>query len=423
LLGILSQWLLGEGADPEFHRLLAAAITRFQQVSAPLSAKAVEDTAFYRYGRLLSRNDVGFDPRHLACSIADFHRAAAARGDRFRRAMLATATHDHKRGEDVRARLAVLSELPNEWAEHVEHWIAASKNLRTTRNDWSVPAVGDLAILLQTIVGAWPLDLTLNNPAGLSAFEQRLASWQQKALRESKLNSDWSEPNVAYEQAAREFLARLFRDRTDLLAGIAAFTRRIAAAGAVNGLVQMLLKLTAPGIPDIYQGSEYWDFSLVDPDNRRTVDFATRQRTLTSRPPAELDGEWSDGRLKQAVLATALAVRSSLPTPFTEGDYIPLAVSGPHAEHLLAFARRLRHAVVVVMVVRRPARLLIPDTIKIPPAVWDDTHLSLPLGLRAIRFSNVLDPRAPLSGDGVVDIGAAFARLPVALFVSQAKAN
>src|SRR5262249_48304086 len=134
-------------------------------------------------------------------------------------------------------------------------------------------------------------------------------------------------------------------------------------------------------------------------------------------------GEWSDGRLKQAVLATALAVRSSLPTPITEGDYIPLAVSGPHAEHLLAFARRLQHAVVVVMVVRRPARLLIPVTIKIPPAVWDDTHLSLPLGLRAIRFSNVLDPRAPLSGDGVVDIGAAFARLPIALFVSQAKAN
>jgi (1->4)-alpha-D-glucan 1-alpha-D-glucosylmutase len=421
LLDTLSQWLFGDGADPECHPRSASAITRFQQLSAPLSAKAVEDTAFYRYGRLLSRNDVGFDPRRFTYSIADFHRAATARYDRFPRTLLTTASHDHKRGEDVRARLAVLSEIPNEWAEHVERWIAASEGLRTTQDGWCAPTAGDLAILFQMVVGAWPLELAWHNPAELSAFEQRVASWQQKALREAKLNSDWSEPNVQYEKAAREFLARLFHDRTDLLGEIAAFTWRIASAGAVNGLAQMLLKLTVPGIPDIYQGTEYWDFSLVDPDNRRNIDFAARQRTLTSRPPAELADHWRDGRLKQAVLATALAIRSSAPELFTEGDYIPLVVRGARAEHLVAFARRLQSVAAVVMVCRRPACLLIADTVKIPSAAWDDTHLPLPEELRAITFSNALDPCAAPSRDGVVNIAATLARLPVALLVSQAQ--
>src|SRR5262249_6467623 len=194
LVTVLGQWLSGVRIKPELDQLQAVALTRFEQLSAPLSAKAVEDTAFYRFGRLLSRNDVGFDPRRFACSTADFHRHAAARQECFPRALLATATHDHKRGEDVRARLAGLSEPPIEWSEHVERWIGGSESIRTTRHDRCVPTSGDLAVLFQTIVGAWPLDLRCDDLAGLSTFEQRIAAWQQKALREAKLNSDWSEP-------------------------------------------------------------------------------------------------------------------------------------------------------------------------------------------------------------------------------------
>jgi malto-oligosyltrehalose synthase len=420
LIGVLGDWLLGDGVSSEAHRVLAVAMTRFQQLSAPLSAKAVEDTAFYRFGRLLSRNDVGFDPRRFACSIVDFHRHATARQECFPRALLATATHDHKRGEDVRARLAVLSELANEWPEHVERWIEGSENMRTTRHGCCVPTSGDLAVLFQSIVGAWPLDLRCDDLAGLSTFEQRIADWQQKALREAKLNSDWSEPNAQYEESARGFVARLFHDRTGLLADIAAFARRIAPAGAANGLAQMLLKLTAPGVPDIYQGCEYWDFSLVDPDNRRPVDFAAREQTLTSEPPAELADHWTDGRLKQAVIASVLSVRSSVPALFSEGDYLPLVVRGMRSEHVVAFARRHQDTAALVMVCRRPARLLFPDTIKLPPAVWDGTHLSLPEELRTIRFSNVLDPCAATSRDGAVDLAASFAKLPIALLVSHA---
>jgi (1->4)-alpha-D-glucan 1-alpha-D-glucosylmutase len=420
LLAVLADWLLGEDTHSAEHRTLAIAITRFQQLSAPLSAKAVEDTAFYRFGRLLSRNDVGFDPRRFADSIGDFHRAAAARRECFPRALLATATHDHKRGEDVRARLAVLSELPTEWAEHLERWIESSECLRTRCNGSWAPSAGDLAILFQTMVGSWPLDLTLDDPAALAVFEQRIANWQQKALREAKLNSDWSEPNTFYENAARGFVARLFGDRDGLLADIATFARRLAPAGVANSLAQTLLKLTAPGIPDIYQGTEYWDFSLVDPDNRRPVDFCRRQETLTSKPPAEFADRWTDDRLKQAVMARALAARSSSPALFAEGHYVRLTAEGARAEHVVAFARQLRNVAMVALVCRRPARLLTPGTIKIPSSVWNTTQLVLPDELRSIPFKNVLDPSAAATHAGAVDIAAMLARLPVGLLVSCA---
>jgi (1->4)-alpha-D-glucan 1-alpha-D-glucosylmutase len=420
LLAILGNWLLGNGVVSTDRQRLSNAITRFQQLSAPLSAKAVEDTAFYRFGRLLSRNDVGFDPRHFCYSVADFHRAAAARHKRFPRAMLATASHDHKRGEDVRARLAVLSEIPSEWAECLERWIESSERLRTPCDGILAPSAGDLAILFQTIVGAWPLALTLDDAAGLSAFEQRIANWQQKALREAKLNSDWSEPNAFYEDTARAFLGRVFQDRDGLLADIAALARRLAPAGVVNGLAQMLLKLTAPGVPDIYQGTEYWDFSLVDPDNRRPVDFDRREQSLTTKPPTEFADHRADERLKQAVMGRALAVRSSSPALFAEGDYLPLAARGERSGHVVAFARQLRNEAVVVLVCRWPARLLIPGTIKIPFSIWNDTQLWLPDELRSFAFKNMLDPCAGATSAKAVDIATTFARLPVALLVSCA---
>ena len=280
----------------------------FQQLSAPIAAKAVEDTAFYRYGRLLSRNDVGFDMRRFSQEASDYHVAAHKRLARYPHALLSTATHDHKRGEDVRARLAVLSERADEWQSLSLGWIARTASLRSAAG----PSEADVAMLLQTIVGAWPLDLDRGDAAGRLSYADRLASWQTKALREAKLRSDWASPDDAYEEAARRYLMALVAEARlpDVLDELADFVDDIAPAAAVNALAQLLLKLTSPGVPDIYQGTDFWDFSLVDPDNRRPVDYAAREDALRRDDQmATLLASWRDGRIKQAILARTLALR------------------------------------------------------------------------------------------------------------------
>ncbi len=419
-VSILGRWLLGEAISADVERLQAIALTRFQQLSAPLSAKGVEDTAFYRYGRLISRNDVGFDPRHFACSPAEFHRSATMRAERYPRAMLATATHDHKRGEDVRARLAVLSEVPDEWGASLESWIAGSAALQSMADGVPVPSAGDLAILFETIVGAWPFGVTPDDSTALAVFAERVTAWQQKALREAKLITDWSEPNAAYESAVHAFIARLFADRSGLLAAVAAFARRIGPAGAANGLVQTLLKLTAPGVPDIYQGTDYWDLSLVDPDNRRPVDFDARRRTLKHPSFDELAEHWIDGRIKQALIADVLSIRRAVPRLFSDGAYIPIEAAGPRSEHVIAFARILDDAVVVVLAARLTARILgSGDTLRISSSVWTDTRFDLSAKLSATHLTNVLNPSPRCTtDDGNADLGGIFAQLPVALLTS-----
>jgi malto-oligosyltrehalose synthase len=348
VLDHVMRWLAAAPQSDDQRR----AVARFRQLSAPLAAKAVEDTAFYRYGRLLSRNDVGFDVTRFADAPATFHARMRRRQWMSPRGLLATATHDHKRGEDVRARLAVLSEIAPQWLEHLRRWLVWSAPLRLE----GMPADADLAMLFQTIVGAWPLDLDPGDATARGVFAERLAAWQQKALREAKLRSDWVDPNPAYEEAASSFVIRLIGERAvpDLLEDIAAFVARIAPAGAVNGLAQLMLKLMAPGVPDIYQGTEFWDFSLVDPDNRRPVDFATRASMPDDIP---LDS-WRDGRIKQRLLATALAVRARQASLFTEGAHEPLRFNGPHADNLVGFARRTDDDMAVVIVPRLPLALL-----------------------------------------------------------------
>jgi (1->4)-alpha-D-glucan 1-alpha-D-glucosylmutase len=287
--------------------------TRFQQLSAPVAAKAVEDTAFYRYGRLLSRNDVGFEAARLSCSIADFHAAAARRLETFPDSMLATATHDHKRGEDLRARLAVISEVPQAW----EDFVRSSLDLNS---DIARPDPADEIMLYQMIVGAWPLQLDGGDDAGRKEFVERLAGWQQKALREAKLRTDWTAPNAEYEATARNFLTSLFEPQYGFLPLAQDFIAQIAAPGAVNGLSQAVLKMTVPGMPDFFQGTEFWDFSLVDPDNRRPVDYQARRTALSAGVEARhLLDTWRDGRIKQAVIRDVLALRKDLEDLFARG--------------------------------------------------------------------------------------------------------
>jgi malto-oligosyltrehalose synthase len=356
VLDRLDCWLNGDHKE---------AATRFQQLSAPIAAKSVEDTAFYRYGRLLSRNDVGSDAERLGGSIEDFHRACADRLTAFPHAMLATATHDHKRGEDLRARLAVISEIPNEWTA----FLAKCRSIEAERPD---PA--DEIMLYQMIVGAWPLDLEASDHAGCQAFAERLAGWQQKALREAKLRTDWTAPNETYESVARNFLFNLFAPNGDFPWVARSLIDMIAPAGAVNGLAQALLKMTVPGMPDFFQGTEFWDFSLVDPDNRRPVDYAARQKATESTGQS-----WRDGRVKQAMIRAVLSLRRQHPDLFARGDYCPLPVQGALEQHFVAFSRTWGQSIMIVVVPRLVHRLLQDrDRITLDPPHLRDSALLLP---------------------------------------------
>ncbi len=387
-------------ARPEMMRLIVSwlrapdnparrvAATRFQQLSAPVAAKAVEDTAFYRYGRLLSRNDVGFDAARLGSEPAEFHRLALERRAHFPDSMLATATHDHKRGEDVRARLAVLSECPEAWESALRTWMERNRRHRAAPD---APSPGDEVMLYQMIVGAWPTTLDAADRTGRSAFAERLAGWQEKALHEAKLRTSWTSPDPDYEKAARGLLDAAMQD-DGFAAEAAAFADRIGPAGAVNGLAQAVLKLTVPGVPDFYQGTEFWDQSLVDPDNRRPVDFPAREAALEARlEPAALARTWRDGRVKQAVIARILTLRRQAPALFARGDYVPLAVAGPCGERVIAFARQKGELALLVIVPRLPLRLLgEAGAPLIPPGAWEDTSIELPAWLDGRGLRDVI---------------------------------
>lgn len=420
LLPIIAEWLAGNRITASSETQQDVALRRFQQLSAPLSAKAVEDTAFYRYGRLLSRNDVGFDPARFAASPAEFHGRMERRMNDHPHSMLATATHDHKRGEDVRARLAVLSEIADEWAETVARWIASSDTLCARRRGELMPTAADRLMLFQTIVGAWPMELVLSEPDNIKAFAVRLGAWQQKALREAKTFSDWSAPDEAYEQAAQDFIQRLFGGSSDLLMQIATFVQRVAPAGAANGLAQALLKLTAPGVPDIYQGTEYWDFSLVDPDNRNAVDFPAREASLAIAVSDMCPWSWTDGRAKQFVIARCLALRKKEPALFADATFLPLEAQGPAAAHIVAYARVSEASTAVATLCRLPAKLLTNnDFPRIAAERWSGTHIIIPAALRGMTVANVLSPGQVLTLDEKIGAERVLSRWPVGLFISS----
>jgi (1->4)-alpha-D-glucan 1-alpha-D-glucosylmutase len=310
VVDLILAWLAGTGAGDL--ALARKAVRRFQQLSAPIAAKALEDTAFYRYGRLLSRNDVGFDAGRMSLSIADFHAAMRDRAVHWPHAMLTTATHDHKRGEDSRARLAVLSAIPDRWREEVRRWEAIAAPL----SDGVDP--GDRYMLFQSLLGAWP-------EAPDASFAERIAGWQTKALREAKLRSSWEAPDEAYEERCNA-LARGLIASAPFRAAMQAFLAEIAPAATRNSLAAIALRYTVPGVPDLYQGTEFDDLSLVDPDNRRPVDFTAREAAL-AEPPAKL-----------RLIADLLALRRRYPALFASGSYDAAHVSGEGC--IIAFERR-----------------------------------------------------------------------------------
>jgi malto-oligosyltrehalose synthase len=413
LVPILGGWLCEKMTSANMEAIQNAALTRFQQLSAPLCAKAVEDTAFYRYGRLISRNDVGFDASRFSLPAADFHGLMRNRAKTLPRSMLATATHDHKRGEDVRARLAVLSEIAVEWRAAVIRWIDAAKAFRTLSGGVLMPTAGDLAILFQTIVGAWPIELSINDPSGLADYAKRIANWQRKALREAKLFSDWAAPNEAYEAAAERIVDCIFGNPLSMLAELAAFADRIAPAGAINGLGQALLKLTSPGVPDIYQGTEYWDQSLVDPDNRFAVDFTARTFSLGSGDIAD----WRNGRMKQALIQGALAARKKYRKVFAEGRYTPLRVSGVLENQLVAFIRSVPDISAIVLVNRFNAQFILEaGSLALPTAACKYSYLHVPEQFCGM-YCDALSPSRNAAIHGETALAQILHHWPVGLFV------
>jgi (1->4)-alpha-D-glucan 1-alpha-D-glucosylmutase len=360
---------------------------------------------------------VGADIKCFSMSADAFHAACLTRHRHFPNAMLATATHDHKRGEDVRARLAVLSEIPDEWGQAVRRWRELNALHRRPTNG-PMPSPGDEAMLYQMIVGAWPTELDTADAEGLRDYTDRLAEWQLKAMREAKLATDWTASNSEYEDAARSFLYTIMADTGGFITEAANVAHRIGPAGAVNGLAQTLLKLTVPGVPDVYQGQELWDFSLVDPDNRRPVDFAMRQRlaeAVCGATPADLARGWQDGREKLLVAARLLGLRRDQPELFASGDYQPLEIGeGRNADRLCAFSRS--HAgVALVVAVPRLVYGLFRDG---EPADWGTTELALP---STGPWRNVFTGAV---FDGRDRIGAAelFADFPVAVLFAKAPA-
>ncbi|MDR3455475.1 MAG: malto-oligosyltrehalose synthase [Rhodoferax sp.] len=423
LLDYLQQWLGGqpwrERPPGRQRKLLKHACVRFQQLTSPTAAKAVEDTVFYRSAVLLSRNDVGFSSERFSAPMEDFHAANRERLEHFPDNLLTSATHDHKRGEDSRARLAVLSECGPWYVEQVQGFRELAQALR---RDSQAPSAADELILYQALLGSWPLTLSSDDSAGLRDYAGRLWQWQNKALREAKLHSSWSAPNETYEQACRDFLEALLTRPIGLplRQALVATLERIAPAGALNSLAQCLLRMTVPGVPDLYQGNEFWDFSLVDPDNRRPVDFAARQQALRQpATPAALLANWRSGQLKQALIAQALAVRATHGMVFSRGDYQPLEVLGAQSGQVLAFMRSTSTQRVIVIVPWQVAGLLANAQLPwVQAPVWGDTRVKLPFAAPGRKLKGLFSMCVVTPHDELM-VGAALGDFPVNLFTQN----
>jgi len=354
---------------------------QFQQITGPVMAKAAEDTAFYRYFPLLALNEVGGDPHRFGLSLSGFHHVMRERARDWPRTMSATATHDTKRGEDARVRLAMLSEMPRQWGECVARWLRFNRSRRGEVDDETVPNRNVEYLFYQTLVGAWPPDLRPDDVPAMQEFAERIGAYMIKAVREGKEESSWSNPNEAYETALSRFVATVLdasRPNT-FLADFHGFIESIARLSAVTSLAQLAIKLAAPGVPDIYQGCELWDFSLVDPDNRRPPDWERRQALLPIvhqlEPPA-LVADWRDGREKLFLATRLLNLRRERPALFAEGSYVPLYGEGGRGDdHLCAFARQRDDITLVVAVPRLVGRLYQGGE----GANWGGTTLPLPI--------------------------------------------
>ncbi len=407
-----------DGPPPDEYRQLQRRFAgKFQQLTAPVTAKGVEDTALYRFNRLLALNEVGGHPARFGTLPDDLHAFLQTRGPG---GLSPLSTHDTKRSEDVRARLAVLSELAGEFGERADRWAELNRRHKAEEEDGVVAPDGNEEWLLyQTLLGAWPLG------GSDPEFVRRIQAYMTKALHEAKENSSWLNPNTAYDDAVAAFVERILdpQQSAEFLADFEPFQRRVSRYGMTNSLAQTLVRCTAPGVPDTYQGTELWDFSLVDPDNRRPVDYARRRELLRSLDEAadrlklarELAAQPEDGRIKLFVISRALRMRRDLPELFTRGSYEAVSATGAKAGCVFAFVRQLGTQAVLVAVPRLVTRLGPPDG----PADWADTRLHLPDGLAGRPWTDLFTGRPQTSPDGHITAADLFADFPVACLMAD----
>jgi (1->4)-alpha-D-glucan 1-alpha-D-glucosylmutase len=406
------------------HSVLRCAM-KLQQYSGPVMAKGLEDTAFYRYNRFIALNEVGGFPDHFGTSIANFHKANLQRAKFWPHSMLTTSTHDTKRGEDVRARLAVISEMPEQWMKQTHLW---SRMLRARRGDIGAkapPDRNDEYLFYQLLVGSWPAELISTGSIDeriFKDFAERMKQTMRKSIREAKTHSTWAAPNVAYEEPVMAFIDGALdpKESHAFITEFLPFAEQIARLGVENSLIQAVLKLTAPGVPDIYQGSELWNLSLVDPDNRRPVDYCTRRKLLREVNSGELSirklktlmKNWQNGAIKLFVIARVLECRAGDPELFDKGEYEPLLTAGPKADCICGFARLHENRAVLVIAARFPFR-------REQDPEWHGTTIAMPPRLASGRFRSIFTGKRFFASDVESGIDLVFEGTPVAVLTLE----
>jgi (1->4)-alpha-D-glucan 1-alpha-D-glucosylmutase len=400
-LDLILRMMSGAIAEPS-QASAAQFRTRFQQLTGPLMAKSVEDTLFFRRNLDLALNEVGADPAPRAFSLSRFHQEMRIRLSRQPDALLGTSTHDTKRGEDARARLYTLTEAPERWMASLERWRQMNQTQVRFLNDGTAPNAADTWMLYQALAGVWPTTLTPEDTEGLAELEARFVEFTEKALREAKLRTDWIDSNEDYESVVLDYARHLLSpENTLFLQDFYTALQPFIRAGLVNSLTQTIIKLTAPGVPDIYQGSEGLNFSLVDPDNRREPDFAKLVKDLGDENAACFDDEacWRDGRLKQYITSTLLHLRQVKPDVFRYGDWIPLKVEGDRAENVIAYAREQDNEALIVMVPRLMFESVTQDVTIADDDHWRNTVVTLPDTLSQRRYRDVFSDEIVTPGE------------------------
>jgi (1->4)-alpha-D-glucan 1-alpha-D-glucosylmutase len=392
-------------------------VLKFQQTTGPVMAKGLEDTLFYIYNRLPALNEVGGEPQQFGLSVEVFHQRNLDRQRDWPATLLATSTHDTKRSEDVRARMVAISEIPELWRRSLQRWGTANHRWKRMVNDLEAPDANEEYLLYQSLLGTWPMQAN-GEPEPLVSpdYIERIQAYMTKALKEAKINTSWIQPNEEWDAAMHDFIARILdsSSRNKFLPIFLPAAKEIIQLGAINSLTQTLLKLTSPGVPDIYQGTEIWDYSLVDPDNRRSVDYELRHeilKSLSRATPKELMQTWPDGRIKLFLTQRMLRFRREHADLFKRGEYLPVHTSGTFAESCISFIRRLENNFIVVIAPRLSSRVGFPPI----GEAWQDTAIQLPETLELEKAHDLFTCRPVSVRDRQVKLAKVLAVLPFAV--------
>ncbi|HSP46322.1 MAG TPA: malto-oligosyltrehalose synthase, partial [Chthoniobacterales bacterium] len=409
-----------ENLDDEARAEHAHFVLKFQQSTGPIMAKGLEDTAFYVYNRLAALNEVGGEPQHFGIGLDEFHQRNFERQRDWPATLLATSTHDTKRSEDVRARMLAISEVPQLWRSSLQRWRVFNRRWKRDLDEACAPDANEEYLFYQTLLGTWPVDAAGRaEPFPTTEYIERIQAYMAKALKEAKINTSWIQPNEPWDSAMNDFVARSLdpSPKNKFLPSFLPVVEEVARLGAINSLSQVALKLTTPGVPDIYQGNEIWDLSLVDPDNRRPVDYERRRemlRSVETASPVELLQQWPDGRIKLLLTQRLLRFRRENPLLFQQGTYSPLTVTGAFAESCIAFAREHEGKWIAVLLPRLSSRVGFPPI----GEAWKDTAIMLPESLSVEGARELTTGRDLRLNDSGVRLSEAMAILPFAVYAN-----